>query len=195
MGKTLRELHYEIQDIMELTEKKLKKKSSKQLLKYSKDLKLNKNTIDAEKLRYPNMNNIQANIQRRIVEIDFQIERIIDILNFRNSEITNTQNSSNKLADNDNPGLNHPFKDEDTFGFFNFIVEKWDYKYDQKWADIWNELNDSEKYKTPYKNAYEEYIRKEYNYYGKFQYEKRKKESNRNLISLKETILRFNKKK
>lgn len=92
------------------------------------------------------------------------------------------------------PHEKHPFKDEKTFQLFNYIVEKWSYNRDQKWADIWNVIKESEKYKLPYQNEYEKYVRLRFKYTGKFQYDKIKKDDNRDNQSLLELIENFSKK-
>lgn len=92
----------------------------------------------------------------------------------------------------ENSIIEHPFNDE-TFKIFEYLVKNWKYDKQQKWADIFIEL-DSNSFTMPYKNYYEGYVRKTYSYTGKFQYDKIKKESNRHRIALQELINNFSKK-
>lgn len=95
------------------------------------------------------------------------------------------------------PEIN-PFKDQQTAELFEYIVINWNYNKQQKWADIYNEINDSENYKKkiPYSGDYEKYIKKRFSYLGKFQYEelKRKKPDNRDRQTLIRLIREFSKK-
>ena len=94
----------------------------------------------------------------------------------------------------DNESIKHPFKDDNTLDLFNYIVDNWDYDKQQKWADIWNELNLSDHYIAPYQNEYKAYIIKRFNYTGKFQFDKVKKANNRHKEKLTELITEFSKK-
>jgi hypothetical protein len=87
-----------------------------------------------------------------------------------------------------------PFNDPKTYELFNYIVDNWDYHKGQKWADIWNELNYSSIYKAPYQNEYQKYIIQRFGYTGKFQYDKQKREGNRDKQTLLELIENFSKK-
>jgi hypothetical protein len=90
--------------------------------------------------------------------------------------------------------IQHPFEDEKTNDLFNYLVTKWDYNKDQKWADIYIEIDESNEYKAPYKNEYQTFIIQTYGYTGKFQYDKVKDPNNRNRKALKELIINFSKK-
>lgn len=87
-----------------------------------------------------------------------------------------------------------PFTHPKTHELFNYIVDNWSYNKGQKWADIWNVINDLENYKPPYKNEYQNYIITRFGYTGKFQYDKPKKDGNRDKQSLLELIETFSKK-
>jgi hypothetical protein len=90
--------------------------------------------------------------------------------------------------------IKHPFNDEKTLNLFNHLVENWDYDKQQKWSDIWIEIDFSENYKPPYKNDYRKYIIERFRYTGKFQFDKLKKETNRDRINLIKHIKDFSKK-
>jgi len=92
------------------------------------------------------------------------------------------------------PDPKTPFTDPKTHELFNYIVDNWDYDKGQKWADIWNAINDLENHKPPYKNEYQNYIITRFGYTGKFQYDKPKKEGNRDKQRLLELIKEFSKK-
>lgn len=87
-----------------------------------------------------------------------------------------------------------PFTDPKTHELFNYIVDGWSYDKGQKWADIWNLINDLENYTPPYKNEYQNYIITRFGYTGKFQYDKPKKDGNRDKQNLLELIENFSKK-
>jgi hypothetical protein len=87
-----------------------------------------------------------------------------------------------------------PFTDPKTHELFNYIVDNWSYERGQKWADIWNVINDLDNHKPPFKNEYQNYIIKRFGYTGKFQYDKPKKDGNRDKQSLLELIENFSKK-
>lgn len=87
-----------------------------------------------------------------------------------------------------------PFNDPKTHKLFNYIVNNWNYDKGQKWADIWNVINDLENYTPPYKNEYQNYIITRFGYTGKFQYDKPKKDGNRDKQNLLELIETFSKK-
>lgn len=94
----------------------------------------------------------------------------------------------------DESEIKHPFKNDETFYLFNYIVNNWNYDKQQKWADIWNAINDSDLYHAPYPNEYRSYIIKRFGYTGKFQFDKLKKSTNRNQIDLDNLIKSFSKK-
>jgi hypothetical protein len=87
-----------------------------------------------------------------------------------------------------------PFTDPKTHELFNYIVDNWNYNKGQKWVDIWNVINDLENYKPPYKNEYQNYIIQRFGYTGKFQYDKVKRDGNRDKQNLMELIETFSKK-
>lgn len=89
--------------------------------------------------------------------------------------------------------IKHPFKDSKTLELFNYIVDNWKYKANQKWADIFTEMNTAN-YIIPYKEDYEMYVRDRFDYKKRFQYDKVKKPNNRNKIALLELIKNFSKK-
>jgi hypothetical protein len=88
----------------------------------------------------------------------------------------------------------HPFENNRTLQLFNYIVNNWNYNYNQKWADIWNELYYLKGFKAPYKNEYRTYIIKRFNYTGKFQYDKIKSQDNKDRKRLIELIEKYSKK-
>lgn len=87
-----------------------------------------------------------------------------------------------------------PFRDQQTKDLFEYIVEKWKYNRQQKWADIFININATDGYAIPYKNDYQAYIIQRFGYTGKFQYDKLKKANNRNYKELMELIEKFSKK-
>lgn len=116
-----------------------------------------------------------------LIEMDlYNIKEFINEVNFR------LENQENKVTIN-------PFN-EQTAELFEYIVKNWDYEKDQKWADIWIEINESDNYKAPYKNQYQTYIIKRFEYTGRYQYDKAKDPQNRNRIELIDLIKNFSKK-
>jgi hypothetical protein len=91
--------------------------------------------------------------------------------------------------------IEHPFKEEKTFELFNYIVDNWKYKANQKWADIFNAIKYNNNGKEPtYKNEYRAYIIKRFQYTGKFQFDYEKKSTNRDKQDLIKVIEEFSKK-
>ena len=91
--------------------------------------------------------------------------------------------------------IEHPFKEEKTFELFNYIVDNWKYKANQKWADIFNAIKYNNNGKEPtYKNEYRAYIIKRFQYTGKFQFDYEKKSTNRHKQDLIKLIEKFSKK-
>jgi hypothetical protein len=86
-----------------------------------------------------------------------------------------------------------PFKDEKTNSLFEYIVKTWTYDKHQKWADIYNVL-DEIGYKMPFKNEYQDYIVRRFQYTGKFQYDKPKKDDNRDKQRLIQIIKDYSQK-
>lgn len=116
-----------------------------------------------------------------LIEMDlYNIKEFINEVNFR------LENQENKVTIN-------PFN-EQTAELFEYIVKNWDYEKDQKWADIWIEINESDNYKAPYQNQYQTYIIKRFEYTGRYQYDKAKDPQNRNRIKLIDLIKNFSKK-
>jgi hypothetical protein len=116
-----------------------------------------------------------------LIEMDlYNIKEFIDEIKIR------LENQENKVTIN-------PFN-EQTAELFEYIVKNWDYEKDQKWADIWNEINESDNYKAPYQNQYQTYIIKRFEYTGRYQYDKAKDPQNRNRIELIDLIKNFSKK-
>jgi hypothetical protein len=87
-----------------------------------------------------------------------------------------------------------PFRDQQTAELFEYIVKNWNYDKQQKWADIWNVINESDNFKAPFQNEYQAYIIKRFKYTGRFQYDKVRKPNNRHNIELLELIKNFSKK-
>lgn len=119
-----------------------------------------------------------------------EIDNVFYYLNLYNSRYNEQRNN------NETEPIQHPFKDDDTAKLFEYIVENWKYDKDQKWADIWNGINESANYKPPYQNEYQSYIIKRFKYTGRFQYSywKDKAPSNRNRNNLIDLIKNFSKK-
>jgi mRNA-degrading endonuclease YafQ of YafQ-DinJ toxin-antitoxin module len=100
-----------------------------------------------------------------------------------------------KANDKNDNSIQHPFKDPKTFELFNYIVDNWKYKADQKWADIFNAIKYNNNGKEPtYKNEYRAYIIKRFQYTGKFQFDYEKKSTNRHKQDLIKLIEEFSKK-
>lgn len=153
MRKTLRQLHFEIQHIMDLSFQELEAVPKKELSSYLKELKWNCKYVMAEKKRHTYSSNIQSNAESRIIDIEKQIESISEILN-------------NKKITKNIQGTAHPFVNEEMFAIFNHIIENWDYDKDLKYAYIFNELMPESQ--TP--GEYENYIRNNYKQIIKFNY-------------------------
>jgi len=83
---------------------------------------------------------------------------ISEYANFIYNEISN--------FDPDKKNIKHPFKDDNTFNLFNYIVNNWNYNPDIKWAYIYNFLNDPK----INGNEYERYVRETQNFKGLFNY-------------------------
>tara|TARA_B100000508_G_scaffold141092_1_gene146446 strand:+ start:114466 stop:115254 length:789 start_codon:yes stop_codon:yes gene_type:complete len=92
------------------------------------------------------------------------------------------------------PDPKTPFTDPKTHELFNYIVDNWDYEKGQKWADIWNIINVLEGYKAPFKNEYRKYVIQRFGYTGQFQFDKVKRDENRDKQILLELIKEFSKK-
>ena len=88
------------------------------------------------------------------------------------------------------------FKDEKTAELFEYIIDNWKYDKQQKWAEIFHVINETEKYKILYSGDYEKYIRQRFEYLGKFQYEKSrdKNRDNRDRQNLMNIIKEFSRK-
>jgi len=111
------------------------------------------------------------------------------------SIVQSTKKEILKYSDNKpKTAIKNPFKDKPTAELFEYIVKNWDYKKNQKWADIWKEINESDNYKAPYQNEYQTYIIKRFEYTGRFQYDKAKDHQNHNRIELIDLIKNFSKK-
>jgi hypothetical protein len=117
-----------------------------------------------------------------LIEMDlYNIKEFIDEVKLR----LKNQENKEKIV---------PFKHKQTAELFEYIVKNWDYEKDQKWADIWNEINNSENYKAPYQSDYQKYIIQSFEYTGRFQYDKVKNRENRDYQRLLELIDNFSKK-
>lgn len=156
MGKTLRQLHFEIQHIMELSTQEIEETSKEDLSSYLEELKWNCSYIIAEKPRYEYSNNIQSNIARRIVDIEKQTSII-------NRTLSNRETSKNKEISTLTP---HPFSDDEMLNLFNHIIKNWSYDKDLKYSYIFNEIMPEDH--PP--GEYEKYIRTNYKQIGKFNY-------------------------
>ncbi|MCG1035738.1 hypothetical protein [Polaribacter sargassicola] len=156
MRKTLRELHFEIEHIMNLSVQELNTSSKKELLEHLKELKWNCKYVEAEKKRHTYSYNIQSNAERRIIDIEKQMEIINEIINQEETVKNKEINSS----------MTHPFENDKMLELFNYIIRNWDYNKDLKYAYIFNELMPENQ--PPGK--YENYIRKNHKQIGKFNY-------------------------
>lgn len=87
----------------------------------------------------------------------------------------------------------NPFSNDVSKELFNTIIKNWNYDRNQRFADIFNEMN-SANYIIPYKNDYELYIKNRFDYKGRFQYDKIKSETNRDKKDLLEIIKNFRRK-
>lgn len=118
-----------------------------------------------------------------LIEMDlFYIKQFIDEVKLK---LKNQENKETTIT--------NPFN-EKTAELFEYIIQNWNYYKDQKWADIWNEINESDNYKAPYQNEYRTYIIKRFEYTGRFQYDKVKDPQNRDRIELIKLIKNFSKK-
>ncbi|MFN4234410.1 MAG: hypothetical protein ACK4IK_06335 [Bacteroidia bacterium] len=67
--------------------------------------------------------------------------------------------------------IQNPFKDDKTLKIFNSLNQNWKYDKDLKYSYLFNFLEDKE-LGVRYKNDYESYVRGNFGFKGKFQYEK-----------------------
>lgn len=163
------------------------------------------NFIKTEIVKTSKLNLTKHEIQYLIIEVS----ELKFITKIENPELESSISFYNELVDFLKTIVQHiqenqdittpektPFRDQQTAELFEYIVINWDYDRQQKWADIYNEINDSENYKIPYSGDYEKYIKKRFSYLGKFQYEdlKRKKPDNRDRQNLIRLIREFSKK-
>lgn len=74
--------------------------------------------------------------------------------------------------------IQHPFKDDETHQLFNYIVEKWDYQNDIKYAYIFNFLD------VNFKSDFERYVRKRFNFKGLFKYNNATSQKNYNALEI-----------
>jgi hypothetical protein len=117
-----------------------------------------------------------------LIEMDlFYIKQFIDEVKLK---LKNQENKETTIT--------NPFN-EKTAELFEYIVQNWNYDKQQKWADIWIEINELVNYKAPYQNEYQTYIIKRFEYTGRFQYDKAKDPQNRNRIELIDLIKNFSK--
>lgn len=174
-----REASLAIEHLLNIEKEELKNKTNDVLSEYIEELNLAKEEFEVIK-RYAFRDHTRQNSDFKILKIKSKIEEIKQLKEIKVKNYT--------------PNLTHPFANKETFELFKYIVTKWDYRYGQKWADIWNELNHSEKYKAPFKNDYQTFIISSYNYTGKFQYDKIKNDNNESKIQLLEIITEFSKK-
>lgn len=126
------------------------------------------------------------NLFEELEKLDFYLRSIIKRMKSFAPDIEN-QRTKPTLP----PDPKTPFNDPKTHELFNYIVDNWNYDKGQKWADIWNVINDIENYTPPYKNEYQNYIITRFGYTGKFQYDKPKKDGNRDKQNLLELIENF----
>ena len=118
-----------------------------------------------------------------LIEMDlFYIKQFIDEVKLK---LKNQENKETTIT--------NPFN-EKTAELFEYIVQNWNYDKQQKWADIWIEINELVNYKAPYQNEYQTYIIKRFEYTGRFQYDKAKDHQNHNRIELIDLIKNFSKK-
>lgn len=74
--------------------------------------------------------------------------------------------------------IQHPFKDDETYQLFNYIVEKWDYQNDIKYAYIFNFLE------VNFKSDFERYVRKRFDFKGLFNYSNANSIKNYNTLEI-----------
>jgi hypothetical protein len=143
-------------------------------------------SIDSEFFDFAILSNFDIQYYKQYYS---RILEMIDSIEYEFSELHNVPTQRTNTTTN-------PFKDDTTAELFEYIETNWSYDKQQKWADIYNEINESGTYKIPYSGDYEKYIRKRFNYLGKFQYEndKRKKLDNKDRQSLIKLIREFSKK-
>ena len=96
MRKTLSQLHYEIEHIMNLSIQELETIKKKELSSHLKELKWNRKYIKAEKKRHIHSYNIQSNAERRIIDIKKQMEIISEILNRKEEKATKNKETKAK---------------------------------------------------------------------------------------------------
>jgi len=104
------------------------------------------------------------------------------------------KDAETKPIDKQSTPVINPFKDKQTAELFEYIIENCEYDKNQKYADIWNEIEFSENYKAPYQYEYQKYIITRFGYTGRFQYSYTKDPNNRNRQRLSKLIETFSKK-
>jgi hypothetical protein len=87
-----------------------------------------------------------------------EFSRLYNIIDFLDEKINTNPNESK--------GIQHPFKDEKTYKYFNYLIENWDYTKDLKYSYIYEHIESLQN-----KSEYEKFIKLKYTFLGKFQYE------------------------
>ena len=180
------DLYQEVEYIVEMNLQELKNKSTNELAEFKTQLKNVFRRIKTDRERFDKTRGFYKHSGYKMDDLQEKIDEIKKIIKDKKKQV--------KKIDDQKSSLAHPFTDDETFELFKYIEEKWNYNYGQKWADIWNELDLSDKYKAPFKNDYQTFIITTHKYTGKFQYDKVKTENNENRNQLIEIIGEFSKK-
>ena len=180
-----REASLAIEHLLNTDKEEFTNKTEDVLSEFIKELNLAIEEFEIIK-RHAYRDYTKQNSDFKILKIKSKIQEI--------EEVKKEIYSKVKIINDQKSNLVHPFADDETFELFKYIVVKWNYNYGQKWADIWNELNFSNKYRAPFKNDYQAFIIKDYEYTGKFQYDKIKTDNNENRNRLIEIIGKFSEK-
>lgn len=129
-----------------------------------------------------------------ILKYQFELNKILKSEIKENLIKPPFKNAETKLIDKQTTPEINPFKGMQTSELFEYIVTNWSYTKQQKWANLLIAINDLDGYAIPYKNEYQSYIIRRFGYTGKFQYDKKAKDTNRHQIELMELIKTFSKK-
>lgn len=180
------ELFKEVVFIVEMNISELENLPIDELYEFKTQLNNVRRRIKTDRKRFDKKKSFYRDSGLRMNDLKEKIDEIKNIIKKKEKlfKITNPENINIQSFIDKQSKTFYPFKNEDTSNLFKFIVDKWDYSFGQKWADIWNELHFSDDYTSPYKNEYQSFIIKNYNYTGKFQYDKIKKPENPNRIQL-----------
>lgn len=114
------------------------------------------------------MNSYDYKQQRKLDIVKSLVQRasLLEFNSFLSDELNKVIKKENKINKFNIQKTTHPFIDDEMLGTFNYILEKWNYDKDLKYAYIFNELMPEEYSRS----EYEKYIRDNYKQIIKFNY-------------------------